>query len=343
VFRRGKNEAMVNGQDRSLLTVVLVVAGMVIVLAGLKLGSIVLGPIFLSMFFAIILTPVLRWFTRRGLSYQRALVLTMFLVVVLGAAVIAFLVLTLIGLKDQIASYESSFTQTAHQYSSLFQFLSSNVRLTQITTVLIDGVFVLFGTLFLLWELPRFHASMVARLGVDHAIVRGTEELYRDIIDYFIVRIKINFYVSIGAVAVLLVLGIPYALLWGLMAFALSFVPYIGYLVAAIPPILLAWVQYGLVGAVAVLLLYGLINVIAENLIFPQLASKALAVPIYVVFVSVFFWGWVLGFSGVLMAVPLTMAAMIFLGQFEETAWLVPFFRGGRSKERKKGLLRRSP
>jgi predicted PurR-regulated permease PerM len=95
------------------------------------------------------------------------------------------------------------------------------------------------------------------------------------------------------------------------------------------------------VGAVAVLLLYGLINIIAENLIFPQLAGKALAVPIYIVFVSVFFWGWVLGLSGVVLSVPLTMAVMIFFGNFEETAWLVPFFRGGRSKSRTKGLFRK--
>lgn len=316
-------------------------AGMVVVLAGLKLGATVVGPILLSVFFAIVLTPMLKWFTHRGMSYRWALVLTMFLMAVLGVAVIAFLVLTLIGLKDQIAIYENDFAQTANQFRPLFQIISSNVRLTQVTTVLLDGVFVLFGTLFLLMELPRFHASMVTRLGQDHVIVRGSEELYHDIIDYFIVRIKINLYTSIGAVAVLLVLGIPYALLWGLLAFTLSFVPYIGYLLAAIPPILLAWVQYGPVGAVAVLLLYGLINVIAEYLIFPQLASKALAVPIYVVFVSVFFWGWILGLSGVLMAVPLTMAAMIFLGHFEETAWLVPFFRGGRSKERRKGPLGR--
>lgn len=207
----------------TILTVVLMVAAMVVVLEGLKLGAPVLGPIFLSVFFAIILTPVLKWFTRRGMSYRWALVLTLTLIAALGVALIAFLVITLIELKDQILSYESSFAQTADLLNPLFQFLSSSVRLTQVTAVLLDGVFVLFGTLFLLFELPRLHSSMVARLGADHVVVRGAEELYGDVIDYFIVRIKINFYTSIGAVAVLLLLGVDYALLWGLLAFALSF------------------------------------------------------------------------------------------------------------------------
>jgi AI-2 transport protein TqsA len=335
---------MSNGKDRSILTVVLVVAALVVVLAGLKLGAPVLGPIFLSVFFAIILTPVLKWFVRRGLSYRSALALTMILIVILGIILIAFLALTLIGLKDQLSAYEGRFAQTTDLLRSAFQFISTNVRIAQVSSVLLDGVFVLFGTLFLLFELPRFHSTMVARLGPDHAVVRGAEELYHDIVDYFVVRIKINFYTSIGATAVLLVMGVDYALLWGLLAFALSFVPYIGYLMAAIPPILIAWIQFGLVGAVAVLLFYGLINIIAENLIFPQLASKALAVPIYVVFVSVFFWGWILGLAGVLLSVPLTMAVMIFFGNFEETAWLVPFFRGGRSKkETRSWFKRRAP
>jgi predicted PurR-regulated permease PerM len=182
----------------------------------------------------------------------------------------------------------------------------------------------------------------VTRLGNDHVVVRASEELYHDIVDYFIVRIKVNFYTSIGVTAVLLVMGIDYALLWGFLAFALSFVPYIGYLIAAIPPTLVAWAQYGVVGAVTVLVLYGLINLIAENLIFPKLAGKTFAIPIYVVFVSIFFWGWMLGLAGIFLAVPLTMAVMIFLSNFKETAWMVPILRGERIKTEKRGLFRRS-
>ncbi len=331
---------MIRNHNRSIQNIVLVLLAVVFVPVGLKLGAPYLGPIFLSIFLAIILTPILKWFTARGWSYRSALIFTVIVSVAIGLILIAFIVLTLAGFKDQISSYQSSFAQTSEPLRSLFQLLSSNVQITQVASVFFDGVFILFGTLFLLIEIPRFHESMVTRLGTEHTIVRGTEELYHDILDYFVVRIKVNFYTSIGVTVALLVMGIHYALLWGFLAFALSFVPYIGYPIAALPPILIAWTQYGLPGVVAVIVIYGVVNIIAEYLIFPQLASKAFAIPIYVVFVSVFFWGWILGLAGVLLAVPLTMAVIIFFGQFEETAWLVPILRGGRSKNRTRSLFK---
>jgi len=314
---------------------------MVVVLAGMKLGAPVLGPLFLSVFFAMVLTPLLKWFTGRGLSYRSALALTVIVIIVLGIALIAFIVLSIVGLQSQLSGYTGRLAQTAGLLQSFFQFLTSYIQVSRVASVLFDGVFILFATLFLLLELPRFHASMVSRLGADNAVVRGTEELYHDIVDYFVVRIKVNFYTSVGVTVVLLVMGVDYALLWGLLAFALSFVPYFGYLIAAIPPILVAWIQYDLIGAVAVLALYGVINLIAEDLIFPQMVGKVLALPIYVVFASVFFWGWILGLPGVFLSVPLTMAVIILFDAFEETAWLVPILKGGRSKERTRSLFRR--
>jgi predicted PurR-regulated permease PerM len=331
---------MMNGKNGSILTAVLVVAGLFIILVGFKFGAPVLGPIFLSFFFAIVLTPLLKWFTRRGLSYRSALVVTVIGIGILGIMVLALMAYSLIDLRDQLAGIQNDPDQTNEILTAIFEFLIANVNLSQVTTVLYNGVFVLFGTLFLLIELPLFHRVMMTRLGADHSVVRTAEELYRDIIEYFIVRIKVNFFTSLGVTAVLLVMGIDYALLWGILAFALSFVPYIGYLLAAIPPVLIGYIEFGLLGAVAVLLIYGFVNLIAENVVFPKLAGKALAVPVYVVFVSVFFWGWLLGVAGMLLSVPLTMAVVIFLGKFEETAWLVPFFRGERSPERK-GLFRK--
>jgi AI-2 transport protein TqsA len=331
---------MMNGKSKSILTTVLVVAGLFIILVGLKFGAPVLGPILLSIFFAMVLTPMLKWFTRRGWSYRLALIITVIVIGITGIMVLVLLAFSLIDLRDQLAGIQDNPDQTNELLAAIFQFIIANVELSQVTTVLYNGVFVLFGTLFLLIELPLFHSVMMTRLGVDHAVVKIVEELYQDIIDYFIVRIKVNFFTSLGVTAVLLVMGIDYALLWGLLAFGLSFVPYIGYLLAAIPPILIGYIEFGPLGAVAVLLIYGFVNLIAENVIFPKLAGKALAVPVYVVFVSVFFWGWLLGVAGMLLSVPLTMAVVIFLNKFEETAWLVPFFRGERSSERK-GLFRK--
>lgn len=116
--------------------------------------------------------------------------------------------------------------------------------------------------------------------------------------------------------------GIDYALLWGVLAFLLNFVPNIGSIIAAVPAVLLALIQLGPFSALMTAMGYLIANMVMGNIIEPRYMGKGLGLSTLVVFLSLVFWGWVLGPVGMLLSVPLTMLMKIALESSDETRWL---------------------
>jgi AI-2 transport protein TqsA len=117
-------------------------------------------------------------------------------------------------------------------------------------------------------------------------------------------------------------LGIDYPVLWGLLAFFFNFVPNIGSIIAAVPAVLLALLQYDLTRALLTAAGYLAINLVLGNLVEPRIMGKGLGLSTLIVFISLVFWGWVLGPIGMLFSVPLTMVVKIVLENFDQTRWV---------------------
>ena len=116
--------------------------------------------------------------------------------------------------------------------------------------------------------------------------------------------------------------GIDFPVLWGLLAFILNFVPNVGSILAAIPAVLLAIIQLGFMKAGIIVLGYLTVNVTIGSILEPRLLGKGLGLSPLIVFLSLVFWGWVLGPVGMLLSVPLTMIAKIALENSEGTKWI---------------------
>ena len=127
-----------------------------------------------------------------------------------------------------------------------------------------------------------------------------------------------------GAVVAVFVfiMGLDYPLLWGMLAFALNYVPNIGSIIAAVPAVLLAVIQIGLVKAMIIATGYVIINLAMGSVIEPRFMGKSLGLSTMVVFLSLLFWGWILGPVGMLLSVPLTITAKIALDSREESRWI---------------------
>ena len=117
-------------------------------------------------------------------------------------------------------------------------------------------------------------------------------------------------------------LGVDYPILWGMLAFLLNYVPNIGSIIAAVPAVLLAAVQLGAGAAGATAVGYVVINVLVGSIIEPRFMGRGLGLSTLVVFLSLVFWGWVLGPVGMFLSVPLTMTAKIALESREDTRWI---------------------
>ena len=127
-------------------------------------------------------------------------------------------------------------------------------------------------------------------------------------------------------------MGVDYYFLWGLLAFVLNYIPTIGSFFALLPPALLTLIQMGYIEAILVVIGFIIINTIIGNIIEPRFMGKGLGLSTLVVFLSLIFWGWVLGPIGMLLSVPLTITIKIILDSSDETRWLAVLL-GSEHKE----------
>jgi predicted PurR-regulated permease PerM len=139
---------------------------------------------------------------------------------------------------------------------------------------------------------------------------------------YMSIKAMVSLITGVIVYVALKIIGVDYPLLWSLLAFLLNFVPNIGSIIAAVPPVILALVQLGSLSALMVALVYVAINMIVGNWIEPRYMGKGLGLSTLIVFMSLVFWGWILGPVGMFLSVPLTMLLKIAFETSEDTLWI---------------------
>ena len=116
--------------------------------------------------------------------------------------------------------------------------------------------------------------------------------------------------------------GLDFAILWGFLAFLLNFIPTVGSIIAAVPAVLLALVQLGSMLALVVALIFLAVNTLIGNIVEPKYMGEKVGLSTLVVFLSMVFWGWLLGPVGMLLSVPLTMVVKLAAMSSDETRWI---------------------
>jgi predicted PurR-regulated permease PerM len=171
------------------------------------------------------------------------------------------------------------------------------------------------------------------RLGVDSTIIERLSEFTLEVRRYVGIMTMINLLVAAGNTVLLLVLGVDFALLWGILSFFLGYIPSVGFWLALIPPVLLAWAEQGVATAVIVFVAYVLINGAVQNIMQPRIMGRGLRLSPLVVFVSVVVWTALLGGLGALIAVPMTLIVQKVLAQFDSTRWIADLMSLGAENE----------
>lgn len=315
---------------RQIIIITIILAAAV----ALKFTAPITSLILLSIFLSILFYPFLRWLEKKGLSYNNSVILTLIGVSALGFGILAFLVTTLAQLVKEIPNLSISSSSFLAQYGNqIIQILVSNINLSNSGSFIESGIFIIFAVIFLVYELPQIKNRLIKSLGADNPTLKESFALVGEFIKYFIIRVKVNFIYGIFVSGVLFVFDINFAVLWGLLTFILGFIPYMGIVIAAIPPILVAWAKYGIQGALVMTIFFIILNTIAESYIFPRLTGKGLKMSVFVVFVSLFLWGWILGPVGFFIGVPMTLIIIKYLEKFEETRWFSSLMMSGEEDE----------
>jgi AI-2 transport protein TqsA len=328
-------------RHRSVTSLVLLVAAIAIVLAALHVAATVVTPFLLAMVLALIFWPLLVWLRTRGLGTLPALIV---LVVGLlaGVGLIALVIGSSIsGMASRIGVYTQDLSA---RLQSLDAWFASNgltdvnlasllapdtvaslfsALVSALTSALGQAFVILLLLLFFLVEGRAIADRVQLSLDAHDPNPARLARFGRDVGQYFALRAAVNAITGAGVALVLWLLGVDFPLLWGVLTFFLSFIPYIGMFLASVPSVLLAWAEYDLTHAIVVALALTIVNATAENLVQPALMHKGLNLSPTFVFVSVFFWGWLLPGGGSFLAIPISLGLLAILANFPDAGWFV--------------------
>jgi predicted PurR-regulated permease PerM len=317
----------------------LILASFVIVVAGMKAASSILVPFFLAVFIAVICTPPLFWLQRKGVP--KVLALTFILVAIL---IVGLLFGALIGpsLNDFLISLPDYQEQLSTHFANLISWLREkgvNIPakevprtlnpgwvmnlaggiLAALSSVLTNAFLILLTVVFILLEAADLPKKLKIVLKNPERSLSTIEKFSQDAKRYLVIKTLISAVEALAIWLWLLILGVDYPLLWGTLVFLLNYVPNIGSIIAALPAVLLALVQLGVGSALLTALGFVVANIVLGNLVEPKLMGKGLSLSTLVVFLSMVFWGWVLGPIGMILSVPMTSLVKIALESYEET------------------------
>jgi predicted PurR-regulated permease PerM len=181
---------------------------------------------------------------------------------------------------------------------------------------------ILMIMLFLLGEGPAMMSRLRASAGRDNPQVERLTTVGRSVVRQFGLRAIVNLVTGAGVTVLLFFSGVDFPLLWGILTFFLSFVPYVGIVLAVAPAVVLALAEFGVTRAVLVIAGVTMINLLAENVLSPMMMGRGLNLSPTIVFLSFIFWAWLLGGPGAFLALPITLFVVVMFDTFPETRWL---------------------
>jgi len=326
-------------QVKSSGNIVLVLAAIVIILGALKMASVIVVPILLASFIAIVISPIYAWLIQKGIPAALAL-----LAVIGGLMIIFSLAGVLIGssvhsfsgnmptyeaqLQIQLDMWTAKLNDLGIIHGEIGSLFNPSVLMKYSATllkgagsVLTNSFMILLIIAFMLLESTHFAKKLDDAKGHGNTMTQ-IDEVFSKIKHYMAIKAVVSLVTGVIITLLLMFIGLDYAVLWGFVVFLFNFIPNIGSILAAVPAVLLALVQLGTWGAIEIATIYLVINITIGSIIEPRLMGKGLGISTLVVFLSLIFWGWLLGPVGMLLSIPLTITIKIMLYAQEPTRWL---------------------
>ena len=188
--------------------------------------------------------------------------------------------------------------------------------------LLSNGLLIGLTVIFILLEVGSFPGKLSNAFSRRDDTTQQAEKIVSSVQQYMVIKTRMSLLTALLIAVWLKIFGVPYVALWALLAFLLNFIPNIGSIIAAVPAVLIAWLELSTLPAIGCAIGYIVVNVAIGNLLEPRVMGRGLGLSPLVIFCSMIFWGWVLGPVGMLLSVPLTMTAHIVLKGFDDTRWI---------------------
>ncbi|MBA2543248.1 MAG: AI-2E family transporter [Deltaproteobacteria bacterium] len=294
------------------------------------LAASIVIPFLLALALATAFQPIGSRIARRGWPPLVSAILSTLavLVIVGGVGVVVYLavsdlVASLPVYSIKLSGFQESFADwldarsmaSAAQSVRTFKVTSPMMSYAQSSLLGVGGYlqtlfFVLVITAFIQLEARHYRRKLIKAFEGPaplRGIVAGLAEVQR----YMLVKVILSAANGTFLGVWCWIWGVDSPLMWGVLAFALNFIPVIGSVIAAIPPIVLALLTDGIGHSIGVSVGYVLVNLVVDNVVEPKVMGKAVGLSPLIILLATLIWGFVLGPVGAILAVPLTMAIKI--------------------------------
>jgi len=313
---------------------ILYIAATIIIIIGLKFLSSFLIYLILSIFLTILIYPVVNFFEKRGFPILVGYVFSALIVVMIFSAMFIVINSSLREFVNNASLYHEKLkiiinevNRFLNEYNLKFDIsLLSDINLVPMIKIflakagsLLSGFLVIFiGVSFMIFESKNFGKKITLIAKNKQTL----ELFFKNTQKYYIIKTFTSAFTGLLVALMLLYFEVPYAYLFGILAFIFNYIPVIGSIIAAIPGVLIALITYDIQIAFYITIGYLVINNFISNVLEPKILGDGLDLSPAVVFFSLLVWGWIFGIAGMFLAAPLTMTLKLALMSYEKTKWI---------------------
>jgi predicted PurR-regulated permease PerM len=305
-------------------------AAVVIIIAGLKSGAGIINQVLLAFLFAMCITPLPEWLIKKGLSKSLSILISIFVVLVIGFMVTAMLASSMSDLANSIPEYQEKLKGIYDQlqefaagqnlnFTDLIQKINISPEkvidltskvLSGLTSVISSSFIIAMLVAFMIIELVGYYSDTQKGKREEVIHMKWLRDLSHDLRKYVNITALTGVITAVGNYILLLILGVDFAFLWAFLSFLMNFIPNIGFIISFLPPALIALLMLGPWKALIVFIGFWFINAVVENVVRPIFMKESLNISLLTTFLSLLIWGWILGMPGAVLGVPLTMVVM---------------------------------
>jgi predicted PurR-regulated permease PerM len=325
-------------------------ASAVAVLAGMHAIASILNPIFVAALFAVLFSIPMSWLKKRGMAAGPALGVTLLVVLLVVAVFVMLMGQTLLNLNANLPQYQE---QLQMQLQALGDMLTqAGIPVEQLRTVadsdasnplgviryviagvgsiLASALLIFVYAVFLLIEASSFPGKLSQAFNPSEPAYVYIRKVTSSLNSFLVAQTTVGLITGVGVWVMLWALGVEFAFLWGFVAFLLNFIPYIGSILAAVPPVIIAFIQYG-PGTTVLLVIVGflLVNLVVNYGIYPRMMGQSVDLSMFIVLAGMVFWAFILGPIGMILSVPLTAVIKISLESYAGSRWLAVLLGSG--------------
>jgi len=292
--------------------------GFVLIIGGMRAAAQIVNMLLLAYVITVLFTRMFVWLRKKRLTSLCAIIVVLLTLLVLMLALVWFVSISVGQFEAKLPEYEAqledvlwkiippdALPQVAEniseidieEYLSLGSMATSALKVvpsvfSSISSFTSHALMIAFIVFFGLLESTDLAKRISGGLETDTGLLGDLLDINSGVRKYLIIKTWTGLLAAGANTVVLMVLGVDFALLWGLLSFLLNYIPSVGFIIALIPPFILALVQFGLSKALIVVIAYIIINTITDNVISPRVMGQGLNISPLAIFISLVFWAW---------------------------------------------------